>query len=81
VLVKNTYLRSKFYQLCSRMGTKKAQVAIAHKILIACWHILKYKVVYKDLGEPYLTKDKQEKATRHYIKKLKQLGYQVQLAS
>jgi transposase len=63
------------------MGSKKAQVAIAHKILIACWHILKYKVGYKDLGEPYLSKDKQEKITKHYIKKLKQLGYEVQLAS
>ncbi len=81
VLVKNTYLRSKFYQLCSRMGSKKAQVAIAHKILIASWHILKYKVAYKDLGEVYLSKDKQERITNHYIKKLQQLGYQVQLAS
>jgi hypothetical protein len=63
------------------MGCKKAQVAIAHKILIACWHILKFKVAYKDLGEPYLHKDKKDKITKHYIKKLQQLGYGVELCS
>lgn len=80
-MVKNTYLRAKYYQLISRMGDKKAQIAVAHKILIACWHILKHKVAYKDLGEPYLNKDSKEKITRHYIKKLQQLGYSVEPGS
>jgi transposase len=63
------------------MGTKKAQVAIAHKLLVACWHILKYAVPYKDLGEPFLTKDKQDKIVKHYIRRLEKMGYGVQLSS
>ncbi len=54
---------------------------MAHKILIACWHILKHKVAYKDLGEPYLHTHNKDKPGRHYIKKLQQMGYEVQLAS
>ena len=60
------------------MGSKKALVAIAHKLVKACWHIIKYKVAYKEIGEPYLQKDKKERITRHYIKKLHQLGYEVE---
>lgn len=78
-MVKNTYLRAKYYQLTSRMGCKKAQVAIAHKLLKACWYLLKYKVAYKDIGEPYIPEDKQKKISNHYIMKLRQMGYEVQL--
>lgn len=72
-------MRAKYYQLITRMGAKKALVAIAHKLLKACWHIIKYKVPYKEIGEPYLLNDKKERITRYYIKKLQQLGYEVQI--
>ena len=81
ILVKDSYLRAKYYQLTSRMGSKKALVAKAHKLLKACWHIIKNKTVYKDIGEPFISKNKKDKITRHYIKKLHQMGYEVQLAS
>ena len=74
---KDTYLRAKFYQLSSRMGSKKALVAIAHKMLIAIWHILKNKVSYKDLGADYLNQGRKDKIVRHYIKKLQQMGYEL----
>ncbi len=61
------------------MGNKKALVAVAHKMLISCYHILKYKVGYKDPGADYFTKGKEEKLLKHYQKKLHQLGYEVAL--
>lgn len=42
------------------MGRKQALAAIAHKILINCYHILKYKVPFKELGFDYFTKGKEE---------------------
>ena len=60
------------------MGKKKALVVVAHKILMACYNILKEKVVYRELGAAYLIKDKKESLVKHYIKKLDQLGYQVE---
>jgi transposase len=52
--MKETYLRAKYQSLVGRRGKKKALVAVGHKILISCYHILKYKVAYKELGENYL---------------------------
>ena len=61
--------------------TKQALVAIAHKLIKACWHIIKYKVAYKEIGESFIPKDKKDKITKYYIKKLHQFGYEVQLGS
>ena len=47
--MKGTYLRAKYQSLVGRRGKKKALVAVGHKILIMCYHILKYKVPYKEL--------------------------------
>jgi transposase len=47
---KDTYLRSKYHSLVGRRGKKKALVALGHKILIMCYHILKYRCAYRELG-------------------------------
>lgn len=36
---KGTYLRDKFYRLKARRGYKRAAVAVAHKILVAIYHM------------------------------------------
>lgn len=76
---KDTYFRSKFYRLASRMGKKQALAAIAHKILISCYHILKYKVPFKELGGDYFTKGNEDKILQHYKKKLLKMGFEVAL--
>lgn len=76
---KDHYLRAKYYSLVPRMGKKKALVVVAHKILIACYQILKDKLAYKDLGDNYLGRDKKEQLVKHYVKKLDKLGYRIQL--
>jgi len=47
---KGTYLRDKFHRLRARLGTKKAAVAVAHKILVAAFHMLPRAVAFADLG-------------------------------
>ena len=56
--MKGTYLRSKYHSLVGRRGKKKALVAVGHKIFIMCYHILKDKVPYKELGGNYLDERK-----------------------
>ncbi len=51
---KGTYLRDKFHRLKARMGTKKAAMAMAHKILVAIFHMLQRGVIFADLGGDYL---------------------------
>ncbi len=62
-----------------RRGKKKTLVAVGHKILIMCYHILKYKVPYKELGGNYLDDRKKDRITKSYIKRLNSLGYTVTL--
>jgi transposase len=77
--MKDTYLRSKYHSLVGRRGKKRALVALGHKILIMCYHILKYKRPYKELGGDYLDKRRKDRITRSYIKRLNHLGYEVTL--
>jgi transposase len=77
--MKGTYLRAKYQSLVGRRGKKKALVAVGHKILIMCYHILKYKVPYKELGENYLDVRKKDRIVKSHIKRLTSLGYEVTL--
>jgi len=75
--MKGTYLRSKYHSLVGRRGKKRTLAALGHKILIMCYHILKYKRPYKELGEDYLDKRRKDRITRSYIKRLNHLGDEV----
>ena len=55
VKTKHSYYRSKYFNLRSRLGAKKAIVAIAHRLLKAIFDVIKHGAVFKDLGEDYLT--------------------------
>jgi transposase len=76
---KGTYLRDKFYRLKARRGYKRAAVAIAHKILVAVYHMLSDQVSYNDLGDLYLDKLNKSHLTRNLVHRLERLGYSVTL--
>jgi len=67
---KGTYLRDKFYRLKARRGYKRALVAVAHKILVAVYHILSQNVSYKELGDLYLDKLNKHHLTRNLVHRL-----------
>jgi len=74
---KGTYLRDKFYRLKARRGYKRAAVAIAHKILVAIYHMLSKQVSYNDLGDLYLDRLNKNHLTRNLVHRLERLGYAV----
>ena len=76
---KGTYLRDKFYRLKARRGYKRAAVAIAHKILVAIYHILSQNVSYNDLGDLYLDNLNKHHLTRNLVHRLERLGFEVTL--
>lgn len=51
---KGSYFKDKYYRLKARRGAKKAIVAIAHRILLGIYHVIKDGVEFRDLGEEYL---------------------------
>ena len=76
---KGSYLRDKFHRLRARRGYKRAVVAIAHKILIAAYHMLATGEGYRELGEGYLDAKDEQRLTQRLVKRLEGLGYQVSL--
>lgn len=77
---KGSYLRDKFHRLKSRRGYKRALMAIAHKLLLAAYHMLKDRSDYRDLGEGYLDSISQARTTRTLVRRLERLGFAVTLA-
>jgi transposase len=76
---KGTYLRDKFHRLKARMGSKKAAMAIAHKILVAVFHILQRAVAFTDLGAGYLDGLDKHRTAKRLVRRLGALGYEVML--
>ena len=76
---KGTYLRDKFYRLKARRGYKRATIAVAHKILVAIYHMLSHQVSYNDLGDLYLDKLNKSHLTHNLVHRLERLGYVVSL--
>lgn len=76
---KGTYLRDKFYRLKARRGYKRAAVAVAHKILVAIYHMLSNQVVYNELGDVYLDTLNKHRITHNLVHRLERLGYIVTL--
>ena len=75
--VHNTYLSQKYYQMRSRKDSKKAIMVVAHKILIAVYHILNNLEPYKELGSDYLRERRHKQIERRYVRELEVAGYVV----
>ena len=76
---KGSYLRDKYYRLRARRGPQRAALAIAHKILVAAYHMLSKGTPYVDLGERYLDQHSEKRVTHMLVRRLERLGYRVTL--
>jgi len=75
---RDSYLSAQFWRLARRIGKKKAAVAVAHSILVICWHLLTNDCDYEDLGGDYFTsRINPDKQRDHHIEQLQSLGYRV----
>jgi transposase len=78
---KGSYLKDKFYRFKARRGALRAALAIAHKILVAAYHMLAKRVPYRELGEAYLDQIDQTRTAANLRRRLERLGYCVTLQS
>ncbi len=61
------------------MGTKRAAVVIAHKILVAVFHMLQRATAFADLGADYLDRVDKHRTAKRLVRRLDALGYAVML--
>ncbi len=82
VRTKDCYLAVRFRRIAKRRGDQRALIAIAHTILVICWHLLVDETTYTELGTDYLAgKDQPDRRRRLLVAQLEQLGYTVQLTT
>jgi transposase len=76
---KNTYLGAYYQRLKKRLGSKKAIVALAHRILLIIYHLLNERQFYRELGPGHADEQAAESSKRWAIRRLEQLGFAVTL--
>src|SRR5262249_23899464 len=74
---KGSSLKDKYSRLKARRGALRAALAIAHKILVAAYHMLANNLPYRDLGEAYLDQIGQTRTVANLKRRLQRLGYRV----
>jgi len=73
--VKGSYFSAQYQRIAARRGKNRAVVAVAHSMLIAIYHVLRYHVPFRDLGADYYNCFHREHKIRGYLKRLQALGW------
>ena len=74
---KGSYYKDKYHRLKARRGSLRAAMAIAHKILVAVFHMLAKTIPFQELGETFLDQQARTRTTRNLVRRLNNLGYDV----
>jgi len=77
---KGSYFQAQYRRLAGKRGKKRAIVAVAHSILTDTYYILKHGRTYRELGADYFDRLSRDRIRRYHVKRLQDLGYNVQLA-
>ena len=79
VRVKDSYLSAFYSRVVGRRGKKKAIVAVAHKILVLAYTLIRKRERYRDPGATYLDGHRKDKLLHRLRRRIEQLGYVVSL--
>ena len=79
VRTRNSYFSALFHRLAARRGKKRAQLAVAHSLLVTIYHLLRDGTVYQDLGTTYFDERDRNLIQRRAVRSLERLGYRVSL--
>jgi transposase len=75
----DTFLAAFYRRLAARRGKKKAIIALAHKILVIIYTLLKTGQIYQERGAAALDERQKERIVHRLERRIAQLGYKVSL--
>lgn len=78
---KRTYLAAQFRRLTTRLGKRRALVAVGHSILVIAWHLLSNRASYQELGRDYFDRCDAQAYRLKLLRKLEVLGLKVTVES
>lgn len=70
---KDSYFKRRYYALSVRRGKKRALIAIAHKILVAAYFILKNRVPYMEPDNQEWQLKRKQAQINNYLRRLREL--------
>lgn len=76
---KDCFLTAVFHRTAHRRGLKKAAVAVAHRILIIAYHIIRDGSEYREYGGDYFDRQQPERTAERLTRRLERIGYEVVL--
>jgi len=79
VNAKNTYLRALFHRLKGRRGWGKAIVAVAHKMAVIIYEMLRTDTPYRELGGDYFDRLNPARTINRLVGRLERFGLNVVL--
>jgi transposase len=79
VKVKDSHLARVYQRLVGRRGVKRAIVAVAHRILVAAYYVLRNHVPYREPGTPSCDAARTAKRLNRLLASIEQLGYHARL--
>ncbi len=77
---KHSYFRAQYFRIASRRGKQRAAIAVGHALLVTGYYLITRQQSYQDLGNTYFDERNRETVKRRAVRKLEQLGFQVQIA-
>jgi hypothetical protein len=79
VKVKGCHLAAVYHRLAGRRGVKRAILAVAHRILVAAYYMLRDQAPYREPGAPPADEQRTARLLGRMLKRIEQLGYTVSL--
>jgi transposase len=77
--MKDCFLTAVFYRIAHNCGRKKAAVAVAHRILVLAYHIMRDGGEYRERGGDYFDRVDAEHTAFRLSQRLQRIGYDVVL--
>jgi transposase len=75
---RRSYFSEQHRRIATRRGVKRPNIAVAHSLLVVCYHLIKEGQQYADLGADYFKKPVDpERQAQLLVNRLKKLGYAV----
>ena len=78
---RNSYYQAQYRRIVARRGKQRAAVAVGHSLLVTGYYLVTRQQAYQDLGTTYFDERDREAVKRRSVKRLEQLGFQVQLTT
>jgi transposase len=76
---KNTYFAARFHRLAAQRGSKRAIVAMGHKILVLAHYLLQHNCPFRELGANYYQQLRAPSLSQSLVRRWQRLGFQVRL--